>query len=79
MTPKNWLKSSKTDKIMELLIVKKHISISQNSEIGPRRITLIHRLFFVNEKYIFDPLIKSTYLFIPVYLQKSHFVLDTRA
>jgi len=57
MTPKNWLKSGKTDRIMELLIVKKHISISQNSEIGARRITIIHRLFIVNEKYLSNPLI----------------------
>ena len=63
---------------MELLIVKKHISISQSSEIGARRITIIHRLFIVNEKYLLNPLIKSTIFIILVYLQKSHFVLDTR-
>jgi hypothetical protein len=52
MTPKNWLKNGKNDKMMELLIVKKHIWISQNTEIGPRRITIIHRIYIINEKYL---------------------------
>jgi len=52
MTPKNWLKSNKTDKMMELMIVKKHIWISQNSEIGAKRITIIHRMFIINDKYL---------------------------
>ena len=31
MTPKNWLKTAKNEKMMELLIIKKHIRISQNT------------------------------------------------
>jgi hypothetical protein len=48
LTPKNWLKNGKNDKMMELLIVKKHIWISQNSEIGPKRISIIQRIFIIN-------------------------------
>ncbi len=38
--------------MMELLIVKKHVCIKQNTEIGPKRITIIHRIFVINEKYL---------------------------
>lgn len=57
MTPKNWLKQSKSDKMMELLIVKKHISLKQNTEMDLKKISIIHRIFIVNEKYIKNPLI----------------------
>lgn len=57
MTPKNWLKQSKSDKMMELLIVKKHINLKQNTEMDLKKISIIHRIFIVNEKYIKNPLI----------------------
>jgi len=52
MTPKNWLKQNNEDKMMELLIVKKHIFIKQNNEMDHKRITIIHRIFIVSEKYL---------------------------
>jgi hypothetical protein len=52
MTPKNWLKQNKNDKMMELLIVKKHISLRQNTEIDPKIITIIHRIFIINGKFL---------------------------
>ena len=57
MTPKNRLKQSKSDKMMELLIVKKHINLKQNTEMDLKKISIIHRIFIVNEKYIKNPLI----------------------
>jgi hypothetical protein len=52
MTPKNWLKQNKSDKMIELLIVKKHICIKQNTEMDLKKISIIHRIFIVNEKYL---------------------------
>ena len=52
MTPKNWLKQKQSNKMMELLIVKKHISMKKNTEMDLKKISIIHRIFIVNEKYL---------------------------